>query len=142
LSKNGSFSGSDILPPLKGVGFPICRRSSWCLILSGSGLCQSSPCHGHIAHGSIACLLEPLPLISARSLIPAFGHSGHIRATSSKEYYPWLYLSAFIPPLKSVGFLLFSGCKYGNSKVRTYRNPITNSTLRRYLQSVSSPAPS
>jgi len=63
----------------------------------------------HIAYGPIVCSLEPLPLISVRSLIPAFGHSGHIRATSSKEYYPWLYLSAFITPLKSVGFLRSSG---------------------------------
>jgi hypothetical protein len=101
---------SDILPPLKGVGFPICRRSSWCFILSSSGLCQSSPCHGDIPHGSFFCLLElPLPFRYGALFQPLDIHTTS-EQTRSKEYYSRAYLSAFIPPLKGVGFLRYS-CK-------------------------------
>ena len=72
---------------------------------------QPLPWRYNIPHGSLPSVhWSFLPPISVWSLIPAFGHPYHIRATRSKEYYSRTYLSAFIPPLKDVGFLRYS-CK-------------------------------
>jgi len=51
---------ADILPPLKGVGFPIRRRSSWCLILSGSrAVSEAAPgIERALSPVSLCCMLR------------------------------------------------------------------------------------
>jgi hypothetical protein len=68
---------------------------------------QPLPWRYNIPHGSFFCLLElPLPFRYGALFQPLDIHTTS-EQTRSKEYYSRTYLSAFIPPLKGVGFLRY-----------------------------------
>jgi len=72
--------------------------------LPSSGLCQFSPYYEHIAHSLLA---RTTFSISVWSLIRAFGHPDHIRATRQKtlNIKPVFKLNGNLSHLEGMGFL-------------------------------------